>query len=40
MGSGAIKYGAVGLKQDWQTRLGYPSQRYTTQWDELPIAKT
>ncbi|WP_422632144.1 DUF4113 domain-containing protein [Stenomitos frigidus] len=30
----------MGLKQDWQTRLGYPSQRYTTQWDELPIAKT
>jgi DNA polymerase V len=40
MGAGSIKYGAVGLKQDWQTRLGYPSQRYTTQWDELPIVKT
>lgn len=40
MGAGAIKYGAVGLKQDWQTRLGYPSQRYTTQWEELPIART
>lgn len=40
MGAGSIQYGAVGLKQDWQTRVGYPSQRYTTQWDELPIAKT
>jgi len=39
LGAGAIKYGAVGLKQDWQTRVGYPSQRYTTQWEELPIVK-
>jgi DNA polymerase V len=40
LGAGAIRYGAVGLKQEWKTRLAYPSKRYTTQWDELPIVKT
>lgn len=40
LGTGSIKYGAVGLKQEWKTRVGYPSRRYTTCWDELPIAKT
>lgn len=40
LGTGTIQYGAVGLKQEWRTRLGYPSKRYTTCWGELPIAKT
>lgn len=40
LGTGSIKYAAVGLKQDWKTRLAYPSKRYTTCWEELPIVKT
>jgi len=40
LGTGSIKYAAVGLKQEWKTRLAYPSKRYTTCWEELPIAKT
>ncbi len=39
LGAGSIKYAAVGLKQDWKTRSAYPSQRYTTDWAELPIVK-
>ncbi|WP_199337074.1 Y-family DNA polymerase [Oscillatoria sp. FACHB-1407] len=39
LGSGSIKYAAMGLKQDWGTRVGYPSKRYTTCWDELPIVR-
>ena len=39
LGIGSIKYAAVGLKQEWQTRLAYPSQRYTTCWKELPMVK-
>ena len=38
-GSGQIKYAAVGLKQEWKSRVAYPSQRYTTCWDELPIVQ-
>ena len=40
LGTGSIQYAAVGLKQEWRTRLGYPSKRYTTCWSELAIAKT
>lgn len=39
LGTGSIKYAALGLKQEWQTRLAYPSKRYTTCWEELPIVK-
>jgi DNA polymerase V len=39
LGTGSIKYGAVGLKQDWKTRAVYPSQRYTTHWAELPVVQ-
>lgn len=39
LGTGSIKYAAVGLKQAWKTRLAYPSQRYTTCWEELPVVK-
>jgi len=39
LGAGSIQYGAVGLKQAWRTRVGYPSKRYTTSWDELPLVK-
>lgn len=39
LGTGSIKYAAVGLKQEWKTRLAYPSQRYTTCWEELPVVK-
>ncbi|MGA7932272.1 MAG: DUF4113 domain-containing protein, partial [Kovacikia sp.] len=40
LGSGSVKYGAVGLKQEWRTRIGYPSKRYTTCWNELLVVKT
>lgn len=40
LGTASIQYASVGLKQEWRTRVGYPSQRYTTSWKELAIAKT
>jgi DNA polymerase V len=39
LGSGSLQFGAVGLKQEWKSRLAYPSKRYTTDWAELPIVK-
>jgi len=39
LGSGSVRYAAVGLKQEWQTRVNYPSKRYTTRWKELPTAQ-
>jgi DNA polymerase V len=38
-GNAAIKTAAAGTKQDWQMRSGNRSPNYTTQWDELPIAR-
>jgi len=40
LGSGSVKYAALGLKQEWRTRVAYPSKRYTTCWSELPIVQT
>ncbi|MCE5251066.1 Y-family DNA polymerase [bacterium] len=37
MGPGTLKYAAVGLNQDWQTKFKRRSPRYTTRWDELPV---
>jgi DNA polymerase V len=39
LGAGSIRYAAVGLKQDWKTQAAYPSRRYITCWDELPIVQ-
>jgi DNA polymerase V len=38
-GNTAIKTAASGTKQDWQMRSGNRSPNYTTQWDELPVAR-
>jgi len=39
MGNGSVKYAAVGLKQEWQTRVAYPSKQYTTHWSDLPVVQ-
>ena len=38
-GNAAIKSAAMGTKQAWQMRSGNRSPNYTTQWDELPVAR-
>ena len=38
-GNAAIKTAASGTKQDWQMRSNNRSPNYTTQWDELPVAR-
>ena len=38
MGPDTLKYAASGLKQEWKTRAGRRSPRYTTRWDELAEA--
>ena len=38
-GNTAIKTAASGTKQDWQMRSSNRSPNYTTQWDELPVAR-
>ena len=38
MGPGTLKYAAVGLGQHWKTKFKRRSPRYTTRWDELPVA--
>jgi DNA polymerase V len=39
LGSGSVKYAAVGLKQEWQTRVACPSKQYTTRWSDLPVVQ-
>ena len=34
----AVTFGAEGLQQPWRTNRAYLSPRYTTRWDELPVA--
>ena len=39
-GRGRVRLGAEGLDDAaWQMRQGHRSPRYTTRWDELPVAK-
>ena len=38
-GNAAIKTAVSGTKQDWQMRSINKSPNYTTQWDELPVAR-
>ena len=39
-GRGKVRLGAEGLDDAaWQMRQGHRSPRYTTRWDELPVAK-
>ena len=37
-GRGTVRYLAEGLAQPWQMRRGRMTPRYTTCWDELPVA--
>jgi DNA polymerase V len=38
MGRGTLRLAAEGFQQTWKVRTEYPSPRYTTCWEELPIA--
>jgi DNA polymerase V len=38
-GAGHLRYAAEDLSQAWRPRRGQASQRYTTDWQELPIAR-
>ena len=38
-GNAVIRLAASGTKQEWQMRSNNKSPNYTTQWDELPIAR-
>ena len=37
-GRGALRHAREGLEQNWHMRQIWRSQRYTTRWDELPVA--
>ena len=37
-GRGTVRYLAEGLAQPWQMRRGRMTPRYTTCWEELPVA--
>jgi DNA polymerase V len=39
MGAGTVRYGAVGLRPQWQATCARRSPAYTTRWDELVQAK-
>ena len=39
LGRNAIRYGSMGVKQEWAMRQENRSQKFTTRWDELPVAK-
>jgi DNA polymerase V len=38
-GNGVIRSATTGTKQQWQMKSGNRSPNYTTQWDELPVAR-
>ena len=40
MGEGTVRFAATGFKKPWSARFMRRSPRYTTRWEELPIAKT
>jgi DNA polymerase V len=37
-GAGTLQFASTQLSNTWQMRTGNRSPRYTTCWDELPIA--
>jgi len=39
MGSGTLQLLGEGVKKNWAMRRGSMSQRYTTEWDELAVAR-
>lgn len=40
MGRGAIQLGTTHKREVWHTKANLRSPRYTTRWDELPVAKS
>ena len=38
MGAGTVHYAATGFKQCWRTKFMHRSPRFTTRWNELPVA--
>ena len=38
-GRNAIRFGSMGVKQGWAMRQDKRSKKFTTRWDELPVAK-
>ncbi|MHC4294652.1 MAG: DUF4113 domain-containing protein, partial [Planctomycetota bacterium] len=38
-GARTLRYAAVGFEHRWAMRREFCSPRYTTRWDELPVAK-
>jgi DNA polymerase V len=38
LGAGTLRYAAAGTVQRWRTKFKRRSPRYTTRWDELPVA--
>ena len=39
LGRNAIRYGSMGVKSRWVMRQERRSRKFTTRWDELPVAK-
>lgn len=39
LGRNVIRYGSMGVKQEWAMRQENRSKKFTTRWDELPVAK-
>lgn len=39
MGRGTVRVGGTKGKADWKLKAGLLTQRYTTRWDELPVAQ-
>ncbi len=39
LGRNAIRYGSMGVKSRWAMRQDRRSRKFTTRWDELPVAK-
>jgi DNA polymerase V len=38
LGRGTLRMAAEGFDHPWSTRFQYKSPRYTTCWEELPVA--
>ncbi len=39
-GRNTLRFGRAGFKQEWQMRQARVSPRYTTRWEDLPVART
>lgn len=39
LGRNAIRYGSMGVEQKWAMRQENCSRKFTTRWDELPVAR-